>query len=336
MASKTPTATIVTACDSSFLWGALLLIVSLRFHKVNLPVHVFAVGFDEEHKRMITQFPDVTIYDSESQHGKVPEILEFTRNNLNLFKPRAMLTAVSDYMIWMDADCVVNGNVTESLIKDTRSFDIRFRGAKENVLRFDGYYGTGDVSGSIPKGILRKWQQDVGEREESQIKTAPSAFCLRVHKNYRPFIQKWEDFMVQLLSQHPGPINKNTSSYVFSTGSSLSDELALSALLAFSKDEITLGEFNLDKDLSSRLIHFQGYPKPWQGWNGRTFQHFDLVCSLVEWAQSTGYYLPPIPWVFKRRNKVCCYLQRTLDASKHLLKALVKMFLPKGIIRKLR
>ena len=75
--------TIVTACTRGYLWGAWLLVASLRRSAVQAGIHVLERGFGEQDRALIEQFPATRVI---AMSGDDPRTLAVR-------KPEALLTA---------------------------------------------------------------------------------------------------------------------------------------------------------------------------------------------------------------------------------------------------
>lgn len=286
--------TIVTACDKNFLWGAYLLIASLRRHNVNVSISALTFGLSEEEKSLLEQFRNV---EATMESG--------TRNShgTQLRKPDAILSAGSEYITWMDADCIVTGNITKYLIAPGQSFQIRFRSKKENVLRFKNKYGSPREYGSIPQSTLDVWRKDVGERDLPAIETTCVTNCFTLHRKHLDFIRRWRGQIAKLV---PDITGRRESAYSY--GGRVSDELILNSLFAFSRNPPPISKYLLDTDPQAYLAHFGVAPKPWKRWHPKHLKYYDMVVSIVDWAGKVGFRTPPIPWSLKRKNRGVCHI----------------------------
>src|SRR5262245_59819719 len=92
--------TVVTACDSGFIWGAFLVVASLRHSGCRIPVHVLGRALSAADKAVLEQFPDVRIFDTND-----PKPMAF-------LKPVALLTAQTELVSWVDADGLFTADPT--------------------------------------------------------------------------------------------------------------------------------------------------------------------------------------------------------------------------------
>ncbi len=89
--------TIVTACDKSYLWGAYILVASLRLGGCKDKIHVLVDGFSESDRGLLMQFNDV----------KVIGVSEKSHKCMAMQKPDAILTANTELVTWIDSDCMI-------------------------------------------------------------------------------------------------------------------------------------------------------------------------------------------------------------------------------------
>ena len=92
--------TIVSACDRNYLWGAWLLAASSAKFLKATPVHILQTGFTQEDTALLEQFPTV----------KVLPLADNDPRNVANRKSEALLSADTDYVAWLDADCLVVGD----------------------------------------------------------------------------------------------------------------------------------------------------------------------------------------------------------------------------------
>ncbi len=281
--------TIVTALDPNYLWGAYLLVSSLRYHGVTTPVHILAYQFSLRDKALLTQFDDVEIF----------ELDHLKWRYFNCLKPAAIQTAKTDYITWMDADCIVTGNVEPYLTAKNQSLQMRFRSTQEHLELYQNLfpelYTTGEKE-PFPSAILDQWMHDLNERGTHRFETTCSACCFTLHRQHLGFVSRWEEQMAKVLPsvsddkvQRP-VVNWENSAY------RLTDEAVLNSLLAFAEDVPEITEYQLDKDESAKLVHFATSPKPWELWLPRYQSYYTLVMNLIKWAEAKGLETPKRPF----------------------------------------
>jgi len=310
--------TIVTACDANYIWGALLLVMSLRKFKVQAKIVVSVYDFNEKQISYLSQFPDVEVVEGENPGDQCVCIM----------KPQAIFSAKTDWVIWMDADCIVTHDVTDMLVTSEDGIQIRFREKEENGTVYRNYYRKTDRVGSIPEEVLSTWRYNVGEREESRFDTVCQTNCFVIHRDNFPFIYKWQDQMLKVL---PGRLvnvyNKKDPAY------SMTDESVLNSIMAFAKEIPVVSKYLLDQGTPPYLVHFGLAQKPWVGWNTRMLRYYDLIQELLEWSRIQGYVLPPIPKAMYRGNKSSeffkAYVSGTLNTTRYQLSSFSRNILRK-------
>ena len=298
--------TIVTAADKNFLWGVYLLIASLRYYNVSIGVHVLGRGFTETDKALLTQFDNVKIFETSD------------RRFLALLKPEAIFTADSEYIAWLDADCIAVGNITKYLTAPEESLQMRFRLKDEVALVYKTHYKAGDTNGSIPKAVLEIWKKDVAEKDVPAIKTTCVNNCFVMHKRHLGFIRKWQNQILKIFPKDIAAIDKKNFAY------HMVDESVLNSLLAFANDAPAISEYLLDKVNDAYLAHFGESLKPWNLWQKKHLKYYDLVISIIGWAQKTGYKTPPIPPSLKRELKTVFYVLAYLNDLISKIKSSIK------------
>jgi hypothetical protein len=312
--------TIVTACDANYIWGALLLIISLKKYNVRAKIVVNAYDFDDQQIEYLKQFPDVEVVIGENP-GK---------QCVCIMKPQAIFSAHTEWVIWMDADCVVTKDITDMLVTSRDGIQIRFREKQENATVYRNYYRRSDTVGDIPKEVLEIWRRDLNERETSRIKTVGQTNCFVIHRDSFPFIYKWQDQMLKVL---PGQLlnvyNRGDSAY------SMTDESVLNSLMAFSKEMPVISKYLLDEGNPPYLVHFGLAQKPWMGWNMKTLKYYTFVQELLEWSKIQGYLLPPIPNSMRLGNKNTEFLKACYTGVTSGTKYRLSNFL-RNILRKFR
>ncbi len=115
--------TIVSACDRNFLWGAYLLAASAARNVPGVPVHLLQTGFSDSEIALISQFPNVRV---------LPLQDDDPRSVANR-KSEALLSADTDYVAWLDADCFIIGDIGKYLLPSNGEFQIRLREPWENA-----------------------------------------------------------------------------------------------------------------------------------------------------------------------------------------------------------
>ena len=283
-----PRHTVVTACDHEFLWGALLLGISMRYQGMNCPFHVLAYDLPAEDVRILESIPNTRVFPTPKRDTR----------SICTQKPMAIASAETETIVWMDADCVVSGNLEKYFICPNNSIQIRIRGTEENATVFRNYYARSDVHGSIPSAVLKVWMDDVGDLRKSRIKSTFQTNCFVLNRSHLPFINQWQAQMEKVIPEGTaGVYNPKSKAY------SMTDESVINSLLAYSSAAPATSEYLMDKDLDALCIHFGLKPKPWQHWTMQAFEIYSYIQQLLEWAVAQGVVLPPLPESFKPQNQ---------------------------------
>jgi len=305
--------TIITAGDRNYLWGIFLMIASLRKNGMDEPVIVGTKGFDSEAAAVLTGMGDVRLFP-----------LDDFRRSLTCCKAMVMLQAGSDYITWVDSDGFFTGNCSARLIPESPDqIHIRMRSAEEQPQAFKGYT-YGEDGHQIPQAVLKVWKENIGGLDSPRIPRSCSACFLSVHRNARPFLEKWHEQMMTVLpAGNVGVVDRSLKYY------HQLDESVLNSCLAFFPQAPRVSDtYRLNKDPNELFIHFIGQPKPWQGWTPSSIRHFDRYVSVVEFAQSQGWQMPgKIPASLKRENRrLCSLLVHPVNLKYKICKRLRKWF----------
>lgn len=279
--------TVVTACDHNFIWGALLLGLSLRYHGMNCHYHVLGYDLPAEDIRYLEGIAGTKIFPTHKTDTR----------SVCTQKPKAIATADTDIVVWMDADCIVSGNLEKFFICPDDALQIRMRGTQENASVYRNYYARSDVWGSIPAQVLKIWQKDLADLSQSRIATVYQTNCFVINRQHRPFIQLWQKQMEKVIPEETtGVYNPQSIAY------SMTDESVINSLFAFSSAAPATTEYLMDKDPQAACLHFGLYPKPWQHWTLQAFHSYGYIQSLLAWAQQAGIALPDLPESFQSQN----------------------------------
>jgi lipopolysaccharide biosynthesis glycosyltransferase len=291
MSSKT----IVTACDHNFVWGTYLLLLSLRRHGVQLPVHVVTHKLGEVDCALLHQVDGVTLFNASD---------EANHRNIVYQKTAAILTAATDLIMWIDSDCIVTGDITPLMESAGEGLQIRMRPEAEIAYLFRKRYVRGEKRGTLPRRVLEIWRNDVGERQIPAINTSCNAHCFTVHRKHLDFIRRWDKQIRKVITDDAsaGVVNDRSFAYF------LLDESVMSSMLAFSEGPPPIHRYAMDEDPSCAVVHFGGSPKPWRRWLLRNMEYFDETVGLLEWAEAKGWLLPATPWFLQRKYKTFCRL----------------------------
>jgi hypothetical protein len=285
-----PINTIVTSCNKNYLWGVFLLVASIRLNGGKCPIIIWAFDFTEQDSALLCQFSDVTIYKSDNP-------------NTHLDKPRAILSAETEYVTWVDADCMFLGNLDSLLIPPNRGMHIRFRALNENAQVFQSRYSDTDQKGSIPESILAKWQEDVNEESQKHITTQCVSNFISLHRRHFPFIKKWQVQIEKSTKNSTRPVDKNNQAYF------MTDESVLASLFAYAHDRPNTSDYKLNEFSHKKLIHFGESLKPWKIWRYRHLKHYHYVIGVIDELKIQGVCLPAIPKSLDYRFKLSTFAQ---------------------------
>jgi len=280
--------TIVTACDSNYIWGAFILIASLCYFDVKSYKKVLGIMLSQEEQELLNQFPETEVVNSYRDSEK----------SVCIMKPHAFNLANTDLITWIDSDCIVTGDITEFMTVEEDEIQIRFRSFVENAGVYRNFYGKSDELGLIPEKVLRIWKEDVADLELSQISTVCETNCFVIRKKNLGFIRLWQNQMEKVIVDNQLQVyDKNSVGYF------MTDESVLNSLMAFSSKALKVKEYQFDKYNNKLLVHFGLNPKPWIHWTKRGLQYYDLTMEILKWCKMKKYKTPPIPLSLNPRNK---------------------------------
>ena len=275
--NKIPSTTVVTAGDSAYAWGALMLVASMRRNGMPHPVLVWAMDWDEEQKRRICALGGVTVQD-----------IAKTRQCLACQKPRIMgCDAVkTDWVCWVDADGLFVGDCSEWLSSDNED--------EMRIKRCD------PPPPDFTPETLATWKSDVARfrgraLEESRYPTRVQSGVILLHRKWRPFLAAWDAQINSVLPPDVEILMKKGSAYY------QTDESVLASLLCFGVDAPNVSEqykFDGKVDRSRYYLHFGYNPKPWQMWNTYAMRFREEAYRTVEWLVEKGvvkYGEVPLP-----------------------------------------
>jgi len=288
--------TIVSACDRNFLWGAYLLAASAARSVPGIPVHLLQTGFSEADTALIAQFPDV----------RVLPLADADPRSVCNRKAEALLSADTDYVAWLDADCFIVGDIRKYLIPANGEFQIRLREPWENGWVWRNHYAAGDTRGELPRAVLEKWRADVGQLQTPRLQTTCVTNAFVLHQRHLGFIREWKAQIAKIIPPVNAGVVDNSSPAYFMT-----DESILSSLLAFSNAAPPIAEIRLNRDPAAHVAHFGANPKPWKRWRKGTWYCHRHVLETLDWAKASGFSVPTLPWSFRRENGIPAYLIAT-------------------------
>lgn len=276
---------IVSAADSSFFWGLLLLGASLRRGGSNAHIYfVLEEGCTDHELQLLSKFANI----EEIRAGR----LRFGVDQ----KPYALRHADGEFRHWIDADSLIVGNIDTLLKKTKRGIHLRFRGDEENRSVFRGHLASDEAG--IPNSVLNKWRQDVGERDRCRFQTQCVANAISVDESSLSFIDRWDAQMRRVLRQSTtSVIERRNDAYV------MTDESVLASLLLFADEIPSIHPYHFDQYDRPRLIHFSGAVKPWQRWRAKHIQHIDETLATVEWLRTNFDTKIDIPRTLRERSR---------------------------------
>ncbi|MCK9584888.1 MAG: hypothetical protein M0R69_08330 [Candidatus Cloacimonetes bacterium] len=286
------TKTVVTACDHNFVWGALLLGLSMRYHGMDCAYHILAYDLTPEDIRVLSSLPNTRLFPTHKTDTR----------SVCTQKPMAIATADTDIVVWMDADCIVSGNLEKLFVTPDNKLQIRKRQPEENATIFRNYYRARDEYGKIPQRILATWQQDVGDLKSPRIDTVYQSNCFVLNRSHRDFISLWQSQMLKVIpSDTEGVYNKSSAAYF------MTDESVLSSLFAFSSQAPQTAKYLMDIEPDATCIHFGLKPKPWQALTLQGLRHIDYIDTLINWGAAEKIFLPALPASFRLENRKAEY-----------------------------
>jgi len=285
--------TIVSACDRNFLWGAYLLASSAARYIPDVQVQILETGFTPEDRKFIEQFPNVGLKPLEDNDPR----------SVANRKSEALLSADTDFIAWLDADCFVIGDIRKYLIPTNGKFQIRIRGEAENAQVWRHHYTANDKRGELPKAVADQWRKDVAQLDEPRIQSACVTNCFVIHRDHLDLIREWKAQIAKVIpARDAGPVDKSDPAYF------MTDESVFTSLLAFSRATPDICDLQLNKDPKAHVAHFGANPKPWKRWRKQTWYTRPYVLDTIDWAKANGYSIPPIPPSLRRSSWLSSYL----------------------------
>ncbi len=259
--------TVVTAADKAFAWGTLLLVASMRMNGMEHPVIVGTTGWTEEMTRRILALGGVTLHE-----------LPASRQCVTCQKPLLMnLDEIkTEWVCWADSDAVFVGKCSEWLAGDNPD---------EIVIR--KYNPPPD---DFTTATLETWRHDV-ERfcgqalPESRYSTRMNAPFIVLHRKWRPFLERWQKQISNVLPADVAIIMEHGSPYY------QTDESVLGSLLCFDPQAPAVTDHykaNGSVDRNRYYAHFAYNPKPWQMWNAHSLKWRGIVMAVVDWLVEQG------------------------------------------------
>jgi hypothetical protein len=275
--------TIVTACDHNYVWGAMLLGLSLRYYNTQAYYHIMGTNLTQPDIRCLESIPFTKVFSTDRVEMR----------SVCVQKPLAIESAETDIIIWMDSDCIITSNVDRYLNASGDRFQIRFRGEPENAQVYRDLYQSGDKPCSIPNRVLNIWKHDLNDLPESRINTVAQTNCFVLTRKHLPFITLWRNQMDKVIPYDTSGVYAKGN-----IGYSMTDESVLNSLFAFSSLAPEISEYLLDKDPTAYLAHFGLKPKPWQHFTTQSLRYYDEIQKILLWGKASGIILPPLPSSF--------------------------------------
>ena len=285
--------TVVTACDHGYIWGAFLVCASIRRAGMTLPLLIGGRDFTPEDIQVLEQFD-----------ARVVCLPQGAGRSVATQKPDALACCTTDQMTWIDADCMVTGDMTALLTADPGDIQIRFRSYPENAEVYRVHYRAGDTPGPVPAHIQQIWRRDVGERDEPRVDTQLVTNSFVITADSMPFIEAWRTFMQRVIPEgRSGTVDAHSEAYF------MTDESALTALYAYRYEVPRVTDYLMDNMRGPYLVHFGTAPKPWRRWTRRTLRYRPLVVETIDWVLQEGLRVPPLPRHLHRDARMLSYWQ---------------------------
>ena len=259
--------TVVTAGDSAYAWGALMLVASMRRNGMEHPVVVGAMEWGEIQKQRICSLGDVSIFE-----------IDKTRQCLACQKPRLMgCDAVkTDWVCWVDADGLFVGDCSEWLASDDVD-EVRIKRCNPAPPDF-----TPETLATWRRDVERFWGEAL---PESRYATRVQSGVILLHRKWRPFLDRWDAQINNVLPPDVGIVMKKNPAYY------QTDESVLASLLCFNLEAPKVSEqykFDGKVDRSRYYLHFGYNPKPWQMWNTYASRWREEAYATVDWLVGKG------------------------------------------------
>jgi hypothetical protein len=291
-----PSVTIVSAADAGYFWGLFLLAASTAKSQMGFPMNLLIKGFSDRQKALLEQFPGVRLH----------EISDDSARNLCMRKAEAFSHADTDYIAWLDSDCVVVGDVSKLIVPANREMQLRLRLPYETSEAFSHFYSNGEVREGLAEAVAETWRKDVGEREEARHDSIASSNCFVVHRRHLPFIARWEQQIKKVLpAENSGVVNYEYAHYW------QTDESVLNSLILFADDAPEVSDYQMGDRDGAHVAHFVLQPKPWVRWTRRHIRYMPFVFDLLDWVKDSGLDLPEeIPPALRRSRA----MMNTLEA----------------------
>ena len=282
---------LVTVCNEKYAVGVFILLLSLRKNNITNDVIVYGNKLSKSSVNSFLQFEGVKIIENSSDKP------------VNLSKVEAIKQASDyDFVTYLDADCFSIGDINKHIKEVEPVFRIRFRSANENVLRFHSKFSD-ESSKKIPQYFQDMWKGLFDDpSDECQIQSTCVTNCFTVSKEYFWVLDKWEQTYYKI---HENFIKKpNDYKYMMHTnGVSISDELALNAVLAYTNEKITTSNYKLNLEPNSHIAHFGCNPKPWHFWHPKDLRYVNYISDLFSYAKKEQICHNFLKWQYHKGLK---------------------------------
>lgn len=299
--------TIVTACDQKFVWGAYILAASAARFIPGVPLHLLHAGFSDADLALFRQFPQV----------KLIPLSDSNRRNVCNRKAEAMLSAETEFVAWLDADCMVIGDIADLLIPLNGEFQIQLREAGENAQVWRHHYAADENRSGIPRDVRARWQADVAQRDVARGDTTCVTNVIVIHRRHLDFIREWQSQIGRVLpAGDTGVVDKDRPEYF------MTDESVFTSLLLFSHRAPPNSEMRTNRIPERHIAHFGANPKPWKGWRLGVWYCNRPLLDLLDWARGQQLATPPIPWSLRRSSRPFAYLLAVAVEAKARFRAL--------------
>lgn len=273
--------TIVSAGDSEYAWGTLLLVASMRRNRMEHPVVLGAMAWPQKMKDRLLAFGGVTIRE-----------IPYSKKCVACQKPMLMCCddIKTDWVCWADADGMFVGDCSEWLTGDSPDEIV--------IRRYD------PVPPDFTEENLAIWRKDIehyfgAALPKSRYDTRFNNPFIVAHRRNIPFLQRWQKQIENVLPPDVEIIMKKGTAY-FQT-----DESVLGSLLCFDPDAPTVAKqykANGSVDKNRYYAHFAYNPKPWQMWNSHSLRWHDEIMSVVDWLIAEKIVAPSdLPLSLRRR-----------------------------------
>lgn len=286
---------VTVIADSNFVLPVYILVLSLKFYQPAQRIHILGISLSSEEKALFTQFDQVFVFDSSIPRSDTPGAMRIIAD---ILKGEALLTAENCAEPWvalLDGDCIATGDITPYLQPEEPGLYARSRPEKEDDSIFHFYRAPGESKTGIPDRFLKRWKEDVGQRDLPARTTTVLSGNLILHRNYFEFCRVWKTFMQKVL-RYDDPAQTDVAYY-------MPAEFALSAWLMFADNPPPVRHVQLNINPAAYLAHLGPAPRYWRLWTPKNLPYFDRTMEMLDWARKRGYTLPRLTYALQKRNK---------------------------------